>query len=368
MANQILKKTPLNDKHRNLGAKMVDFGGWDMPVQYSGILEEHRAVRNRGGLFDVSHMGEIDIQGRDALKLINKIITNDVATQELRQILYSPMCYEDGGVVDDLLVYKIAEDHYYIVVNASNADKDFAWFVQNAQGMEVAVVNLSAQTAQVAIQGPRAEAVLQKLTEYDLATMKYYWFDYANVDNVQCLVSRTGYTGEDGFEIYCSPESVGQIWDKILAEGKDEGILPIGLGARDTLRFEAALPLYGNELSADITPLEAGLGKFIKLNKADFNGQNILLKQKEEGLTRRLVGFEMIERGIPRSHYPIRVENNEIGWVTSGSFSPTLDKNLGLGLVAIDFAAMGTEIEVVIRDKGVMAKVIATPFYKKGGK
>lgn len=365
MANETLKKTPLNDKHRSLGAKMVDFGGWDMPVQYSGILDEHRAVRSRVGLFDVSHMGEIDVQGPDALKLVNKVITNDAKKLKIKQTLYSPMCYDNGGVVDDLLIYKLADDHYFLVVNASNIDKDFQWFVQNAQGLDVKVINLSNQFAQLAVQGPKAEAVLKKLTDYDLASIKYYWFAFTRVDGVDCLISRTGYTGEDGFEIYVKPEFVGQLWERILTAGKAEGILPIGLGARDTLRFEARLPLYGQELSPEITPFEAGLSNFVKLDKADFNGKQALVKQQQEWLTRRLVGFEMIERGIPRSHYPITADGQEIGWVSTGSYSPTLDKNIGLGFVNPRFAPLGTEIEVVIRGKGIKAKVVPTPFYRR---
>ena len=368
MGNEVLKKTPLNENHRMLGAKMVDFGGWDMPVQYTGIIEEHHAVRNKAGLFDVSHMGEIDAQGPDALKFVNKLITNDAENLVLKQIMYSPMCYQSGGVVDDLLVYKMADDHYYIVVNASNVEKDFQWMLENAEGMDVKLENISEQTAQLALQGPLAESVLQRITDIDLATIKYYWFDYGEVDGINCLISRTGYTGEDGFEVYCAPEFAGQIWDKILAVGKPENVMPIGLGARDTLRFEARLPLYGQELTSELTPLESGLGSFVKLDKTDFNGKAVLAKQKEEGLTRRLVGLEMIGRGIPRSHYPLAVEEQEIGWVTSGSYAPTLDKNIGLGFVSTQFAAVGTEVDVVIRGKRVKAKVVKTPFYIKGGK
>ncbi len=368
MGNETLKKTPLTEKHRSLGAKMVDFGGWEMPVQYTGIIEEHHAVRRKAGLFDVSHMGEIDVQGPEALKLVNKLITNDAGDLELKQIMYSPMCYPSGGVVDDLLVYKMANDHYYIVVNASNVGKDFQWMIENSAGMDVKVENISEQMAQLALQGPFAEVILQRITDLDLATIKYYWFDYGKVDGVDCIISRTGYTGENGFEVYCNPNYVGQIWDKILAVGKPEEVVPVGLGARDTLRFEAKLPLYGQELTSEITPLESGLEIFVKLDKTEFNGKEVLTKQKQEGLTRRLVGFEMIGRGIPRSHYPLAVEEQEIGWVTSGSYAPTLDKNIGLGFVSIQYASLGTEIDVVIRGKRVKAKVVKTPFYIKRGK
>lgn len=365
MSVQVLKKTPLNEKHRGLGAKMVDFGGWDMPVQYTGIIDEHQATRTKAGLFDVSHMGEIDVKGPDALKLVNKVITNDASKLELKQILYSPMCYENGGVVDDLLVYKVSDDYYYLVVNASNVDKDFAWFQKNAEGLDVTVENISNDTAQIALQGPVAEKVLQKLTNHDLSSMKYYWFDFITVDGTDCLVSRTGYTGEDGFEVYCKPEFAGQLWDKILSVGKEDGVVPVGLGARDTLRFEARLPLYGQEMTDQLTPLESGLGIFVKLDKEDFNGKDILVKQKQDGITRRLVGFEMIGRGIPRHDYPIAVDGKEIGWVTTGSFAPSLGKNIGLGFVNTQCAAVGTEIDIVIRGKGVKAQIIKTPFYKR---
>ena len=368
MVDENLKKTPLNKNHRALGAKMVDFGSWDMPVSYAGILEEHRAVREKAGLFDVSHMGEVDVTGPDALKLVNKLITNDAARLVKKQIIYSPMCYESGGVVDDLLVYKMADNHYYIVVNASNTDKDFLWMSKNAAGLDVKVLNISEQFAQLAIQGPKAAAILQKLTDYNLAEMKYYWFDHAKINNVPCLVSRTGYTGEDGFEIYIAPQEAGNLWDRLLEVGKEEGLQPIGLGARDTLRFEASMPLYGQELSADITPLEAGLGSYVKLDKTDFNGKEALQKQKEQGLQKRLVGFEMLERGIPRGHYPIVAENREIGMVSTGSFSPTLNKNIGLGFVETKYAELGTEIAVEIRGKALKAIVVKKPFYIKGGK
>lgn len=360
-----LKRTPLYEAHLKAGGKIVEFGGWEMPIQYAGILEEHRICRTEAGLFDVSHMGEINVQGPDALKFVDKLITNDASKLEIKQVLYSPMCYDNGGVVDDLLVYKMAEDHYYIVVNASNTDKDYDWFLENIQGMNVKVENISAKTVQLAIQGPRAEAILQKLTDCDLSKIRYYWFDYGQVDGVDSIISRTGYTGEDGFEIYVSPESGIRLWDKIMAAGKEEGLAPIGLGARDTLRLEARLPLYGQEMSDRITPLEAGLGIFVKLDKEDFNGKEALVKQKAEGLKRRLVGFEMVDRGISRSHYLIKKDGREIGEVTSGSFAPSLNKNIGLGLVETAYSEIGTEFEIEIRGKGVKARVIKTPFYRR---
>ncbi|MHB9094233.1 MAG: glycine cleavage system aminomethyltransferase GcvT [Eubacteriales bacterium] len=358
-----LKRTPLYDAHVKAGARLVEFGGWEMPVQYAGIIEEHKACREAAGIFDVSHMGEIDVSGPDALKFVNKLITNDAAKMQIKQCLYSPMCYETGGAVDDLLVYKMADDHYYIVVNASNTDKDFEWFLQNAKGQNVKVDNISLETAQIAVQGPKAEAILQRITDLDLSTMKYYWFDYGKVDGVDAIVSRTGYTGEDGFEVYVKPEAAIQVWDKIIDTGKGDGLIPVGLGARDTLRLEARLPLYGHEMSADINPLEAGFGIFVKVNKDDFNGKAALVKQKEEGLHRKVVGFEMVGRGIPRSHYPVKKDDKVIGWVTSGSFAPALNKNIGLAIVKAEYSAIDTEFEIEIRGKGVVAKVIKTPFY-----
>lgn len=360
-----LKRTPLYENHAGLGAKLVEFGGWEMPVQYTGIIEEHKACRSSAGLFDVSHMGEFDIKGPDALKFINRLITNNAAKMQVNQCLYSPMCYENGGVVDDLLVYKFSEDHYYFIVNAANIDKDFAWVQEKSSGMDVQVENISSQVAQIAIQGPKAEVILQKITGLDLAAIKYYWFTQGQVDGVEAIVSRTGYTGEDGFEIYIGSESASQIWDRLLNAGKDEGLVPVGLGARDTLRLEARLPLYGHEMDAEITPLEAGLGIFVKLDKEDFIGKEALLKQKEEGLKRKLAGFEMVGRGIPRSHYPVKKEGREIGMVTSGSPAPWLDKYIGLALVKTEYAAVDTEFEIEIRGKDIPAKVVKTPFYTR---
>ncbi|MBU7005760.1 glycine cleavage system aminomethyltransferase GcvT [Phosphitispora fastidiosa] len=360
-----IKRTPLYETHVNAGAKIVEFGGWEMPIQYTGIIEEHNKCRTAAGIFDVSHMGEIDVQGPDALKFVNNLVTNDVAKMALKQCLYSPMCYENGGVVDDLLVYKMADDHYYIVVNAANTDKDYDWFLKNVKGMNVKVENISSQVVQIALQGPKAESILQKISDCDLSGIKYYWFDYGKVDGIDSIISRTGYTGEDGFEIYTKPEFGPKIWDKIMETGKDAGVAPIGLGARDTLRLEARLPLYGHEMSDSISPLEAGLGIFVKLNKEAFNGKDALAKQKEAGLKRKLVGFEMVARGIPRNEYTVSKGGQEIGWVTSGSFAPSLNKNIGMALVKAEYAVIDSELEVNIRNKGVKAKIVPTPFYKR---
>ena len=371
MTEQQLKRTPLYEAHIAAGAKMIDFGGWEMPVQYKGILEEHRAVRTAAGLFDVSHMGEIEIKGPTALQTVQHLITNDAAKLATGQVIYSPMCYPHGGVVDDLLVYKRAEDHYYIVVNASNTDKDLEWMQENSL-LETMVVNQSAATAQLALQGPKALPVLQRLTGVRLAELGYYRFTRGKVAGVDCLISRTGYTGEVGFELYCAPELVRRLWDTILAEGhQGEEVMPIGLGARDTLRFEAGMPLYGHELGENINPLEAGLGSFVKPDKDEFIGKSALVLARAMGLKRKLVGIEMVERGIPRGGYVLAMAGKDIGFVTSGTFSPSLGKNLGLGFVPVEMSREGTELQVIIRGKAVKAVVVSTPFYKKdlkGGK
>lgn len=371
MTEQQLKRTPLYEAHIAAGAKMIDFGGWEMPVQYKGILEEHRAVRTAAGLFDVSHMGEIEIKGPTALQTVQHLITNDAAKLATGQVIYSPMCYPHGGVVDDLLVYKRAEDYYYIVVNASNTDKDLEWMQENSL-LETTVVNQSAATAQLALQGPKALPVLQRLTGVRLAELGYYRFTRGKVAGVDCLISRTGYTGEVGFELYCAPELVRRLWDTILAEGhQGEEVMPIGLGARDTLRFEAGMPLYGHELGENINPLEAGLGSFVKPDKDEFIGKSALVLARAMGLKRKLVGIEMVGRGIPRGGYVLAMAGKDIGFVTSGTFSPSLGKNLGLGFVPVEMSREGTELQVIIRGKAVKAVLVSTPFYKKdlkGGK
>lgn len=360
-----LKRTPLYEEHLVAKAKLIDFGGWEMPVQYVGVIDEHHTVRRKAGLFDVSHMGEIDVRGEEALVFVQMLITNDVSKLGDGKILYSPMCYPNGGIVDDLLVYRYNSQHFFIVVNASNADKDYAWITEQAEKFNVITENLSEQYAQLALQGPLAETVLQRITNINLSQIIYYSFAHGEIDGVSCLISRTGYTGEDGFEIYVAPEYGRQLWRKILEIGADDGVKPIGLGARDTLRFEARLPLYGNELGAEITPLEAGLGIFVKLDKADFIGKEVLLAQKEQGIPRKLVGLEMIDRGIARSHYPLQKDGKEIGFITSGSFSPTLNKNIALGLIRADLAIQGEVLDVMIRGKAVKAKIIPSLFYKR---
>jgi len=360
-----LKRTPLYEEHQAAKAKLIDFGGWEMPVQYAGVIEEHQTVRTKAGLFDVSHMGEIDVRGKEALEFIQMLITNDVSKLEDGKILYSPMCYPDGGIVDDLLIYRYDSKHYFIVVNASNTDKDYSWMLEQAKNFDVHVDNVSDQYAQLALQGPLAETILQRISNVDLSEINYYSFARGELDGVQCLISHTGYTGEDGFEIYVSPEYARQLWRKILEIGAPEGVEPIGLGARDTLRFEARLPLYGNELGTEISPLEAGLGRFVKLDKVAFIGRDALQAQNEQGTPRKLVGLEMIGRGIARSHYPLQKNGEDIGFVTSGSFSPTLNKNIALGLIRADRNVQGGVLDVLIRGKPVQAKMIPSLFYKR---
>ncbi|QPA30037.1 glycine cleavage system aminomethyltransferase GcvT [Thermaerobacillus caldiproteolyticus] len=362
----MLKRTPLFSVYARYGAKTIDFGGWELPVQFSSIKEEHEAVRTRAGLFDVSHMGEIEVKGSDSFAFLQKVMTNDVAKLTEGRAQYTLMCYENGGTVDDLLIYKKADDYYLLVVNAANIEKDFEWLNQHAFG-DVELVNISTEIAQLALQGPLAEQVLQKLTEVDLSQIKFFGFrDDVEFQGVKSLVSRTGYTGEDGFEIYCRAGDAVTLWEAILEAGKEEGVLPCGLGARDTLRFEATLPLYGQELSKDITPIEAGLGFAVKTNKeVDFIGKDVLKKQKEEGTLRKLVGIEMIDKGIPRHGYQVFSRDEEIGVITTGTQSPTLKKNIGLALIKTEFSTLDTEVEVDIRGRRLKAKVVETPFYKR---
>ncbi|WP_394579899.1 glycine cleavage system aminomethyltransferase GcvT [Cytobacillus firmus] len=361
-----LKRTPLFEVYKDYGAKTIDFGGWDLPVQFSSIKEEHEAVRTKAGLFDVSHMGEIEVKGTDSLKYLQKMMTNDISKLKNSGAQYTAMCYENGGTVDDLLVYKIEDDHYLLVVNASNIEKDFNWLQDHAEG-NVELKNLSEDMAQLAIQGPLAEKVLQKLAGTNLSDIGFFKFQQdVDLNGKKALVSRTGYTGEDGFEVYCDAKDAASLWNEILEAGKEEGVLPCGLGARDTLRFEANLALYGQELSPDITPLEAGIGFAVKVNKeADFIGKEVLKNQKENGVPRKLAGIEMIDRGIPRHGYPVYKGEELIGEVTTGTQSPTLKKNIGLVLIKKEHAELGTELEVEIRGKRLKAKIEATPFYKR---
>jgi len=360
------RKTALYESHAALGARMVDFNGWLLPVQYAGILEEHRAVREQAGLFDVSHMGEIRVIGAEAEVYLQKIVTNDVVSLQPGKVRYSPMCYLDGGTVDDILIYRLTSEEFWLVVNAANKDKDFAWLSQNAEGFDIRLIDESDETAEVALQGPAAAAILAKVSAVEISGLGYYEFvAQCSVADVSVLLSRTGYTGEDGFELYCHPSAVTKLWNALLEAGQEFGLQPAGLGCRDTLRFEAAMPLYGHELSADISPLEAGLTKFVAFDKADFNGKTALLAQRETGQGRKLVGFSMTERGVARAGYPVLCAGKVVGVVTSGSVAPTLGANLGMALVNRDVGPVGTEIAIEIREKPVAAKIIARPFYRR---
>ncbi|TMW73773.1 glycine cleavage system aminomethyltransferase GcvT [Alteribacter natronophilus] len=360
-------RTPLYDVYKDQ-AKTIDFGGWDLPVQFSGIKDEHEAVRTKAGLFDVSHMGEVEVKGSGAVPFLQYVLTNDVEKLKTNGAQYTAMCYHEGGTVDDLVYYKRGENDYLLVVNASNVEKDFDWLRSHAENFEdVEVVNVSDQFAQVAIQGPAAEKVLQTVTDTDLAEITFFKFrDNVDLGGMPALVSRTGYTGEDGFEIYCRPEDAAALWNLLLEKGEADGLQPCGLGARDTLRFEAKLALYGQELTKDITPVEAGIGFAVKADKEpDFIGKSVLRDQKENGASRKLVGLEMIDKGIPRTGYEVFAEGEEIGFVTTGTQSPTLKKNVGLAILGKEHTSLGTEVEVQVRKRRLKAKVVATPFYKR---
>ncbi len=361
-----LKTTPLIEEYKNYGGKVVDFAGYRLPVQFKGILEEHEAVREKAGLFDVSHMGEIIIKGKDAETFVNYLITNDVKTLEDNDVLYTFMCNETGGVVDDLLVYRFSKEEYFLVVNASNMEKDYKWMLDNKGNYDVELNNISDEFGQLALQGPKAQEILQKLVSIDLSEIGFFKFKRnVEVKGKKCLVSRTGYTGEDGFEIYTEPKNLVELWRAILEEGKDLEVEPIGLGARDTLRFEATLPLYGNEMDATITPLEMGFGFFVKLNKDNFIGRDALVKQKSDGVKRKLVGFELLDKGIARHGYRVIVDGKDIGHVTTGYMSPTLKKNIGFALIDEKYSAFGNEIFIKVRNRELKAVVINKKFYSK---
>ena len=347
-----------------MGAKMVDFGGWDMPVQYSGIIEEHQAVRTAAGVFDVSHMGEIEIEGPEAAKLTDFVTTNAVSRLKIGQAQYSGLLYEHGGFVDDVLVHKVADDHYFICVNAGNQDKDFA-HIQAANTFDAEVEFSSRRYAQIAIQGPKAIDVLQQLTPAELAEIRYYWFVDDEVTNTPARIARTGYTGEDGFEIYIAPEEAERIWLEILRAGRSYGIRPCGLGARNTLRMEAKMALYGHEIHATITPFEADLAWIVKMDKGQFIGRDALARQQQKGVSRRLVGFEMCGRGIARDGYEVWLDGQAAGWVTSGSPAPTLNKNIGMCYLPVEEAKVGRAIQVLVRNSPVDAVTVETPFYKR---
>jgi len=364
-----IRKTTLNAVHRKLGAKMVDFNGWEMPVEYSGIIAEHTAVRTAVGIFDVSHMGDIRVAGEQALAAIQHISMNDASRLAIGQAQYSAMLYPQGTFVDDIIVHRLGEQEYLIVINAGTREKDFQWVRDNTRQFDCVVENLSDEFTQVAIQGPRGVDVLQKLTDADLSAVKFYWVTRATVCGLKnILIARTGYTGEDGFEIYISSdeETSARVWGEVLDAGREFGILPCGLGARNTLRLESKLPLYGHEISDTINVWEAGLNRFCKMEKPEFVGRQALEQTKAASLKRTLVGLVMVERGIARDGYRILNSSNQhIGYVTSGSYAPFLKKNIALAYVPLEHSAVGTEVLVEIRNQGVKAQVVSTPFYKR---
>jgi aminomethyltransferase len=343
---------------------MVDFGGWDMPVQYTGIVDEHNTVRTAVGLFDVSHMGEIEIRGPEALRLVNHVSTNAASRLAIGQAQYSGLLYEHGGFVDDILVHKVADDSYFLCVNASNQEKDFEHICSHNH-FDCEVDFASARYAQLAIQGPKALEVASRLTGVNLAAIRYYWFVDGEFAGVPARIARTGYTGEDGFEVYAAPEYAVRVWNAILDAGAPFGIKPCGLGARNTLRLEAAMSLYGHEIGASITPFDAGLGWIVKMDKGDFVGRGALVKQREKGVTRALAGFEMRGRGIARDGYEVLLDGVQAGWVTSGSPAPTLNRNIGLCFLPADRAKAGEKIGIPIRNQTVEAEIVPTPFYKR---
>jgi aminomethyltransferase len=356
-----LKKTELHAAHRRAGAKMVEFAGWEMPVQYSGLVAEHNAVRTRAGLFDVSHMGEIEVRGAGAQEFCQRISVNDVDRVQVHQAQYNLLLHEDGGIIDDVIFYRLEPDRFLICVNASNSDKDFDWMRHHA-GDGVEVADVSPCYAQLALQGPLSEQIMQPLTVLPLDTLRRFHFQFAEVASVYCLVSRTGYTGEDGFELYCEPAAAETLWNALLRAGGKLGLIPAGLGARDTLRLEKAYPLYGHELDDSTTPFEAGLDWVVKLSKPAFVGREALTRQKVEGIRRRLVGLELLDPGIPRSGYTLYWNDRAVGRVTSGTKSPTLGKSIALGYVSCEAAGAGQIVQVEIRGRRTAAEIVSLPF------
>jgi aminomethyltransferase len=361
-----LAKTPLHARHLQHGARMVPFGGWDMPVEYSGIVDEHLAVRTRAGLFDVSHMGEVEIAGADALAAVQHITSNDASKLGIGQIQYSALTTPEGTFVDDLTVYRWADAHFLFVINASNIQKDYDWIKRHIAGIGDAVaVNSSSRYALLALQGPAALPVLQTLTSVDLAGIKYYWFAHGEIAGVRGTISRTGYTGEDGFEIFVPPAQAERVWNAILEAGREAGVVPVGLGARDTLRLEAAMRLYGNDIDDSTTVLEAGLGWIVGWNKPDFLGANVLREQKAVGVSRKLVGFEMLDRGIARHGHEAYIGDDKVGIVTSGTQTPFLKKAIGMVYLPTSEATPDREFEIDVRGRRVRARVVPMPFYKR---
>lgn len=366
MADEALKRTPLHEEHERLNARLVPFAGYAMPVQYpAGIVKEHQAVRNDAGLFDVSHMGEFEVRGPEALELIQHLLTNDASKLEVGQAQYTVLCKPDGTALDDCIVYRF-EDHYMVVVNAGNLEKDRAWFEQAARTYDVEFTDRSEAFGLLALQGPKAQAILARLTGTDLDAIPFYRFAEGTVAGREAVISRTGYTGEAGFELYVAAVDAPHLWRTLLEEGEADGLIPAGLGARDSLRLEVGYILYGNDLDERHTPLEASLGWVVKLGKGDFVGREALERQKERGLTEKLVGFVLSERGFPRQGYEIRYEGEPAGEVTSGVLSHSTGKGIGMGYVPVEASKPGTALEIVIRDRAIPAEVVRPPFYTEG--
>jgi len=361
-----LKRTPLYDEHRRLEGKLVPFAGYEMPVQYpSGILAEHQAVREGAGLFDVSHMGELEVRGGDALGFVQYVTTNDASTMAIGQAQYSAFCGHDGGVLDDCIVYRF-DDHYMIVVNASNVDKDRDWISAHAAGFDTEVIDRSDETGLIALQGPKSQEILARISDVNLDDIRYYHFAQGTVAETPAVISRTGYTGEDGFELYLPADRTAHVWRELLRAGQGHGILPAGLGARDSLRLEMGYALYGNDIDERRTPLEAGLGWVTKLDKGDFIGRAAIAKQKESGVRERLVGFVCRERGFPRHGYAVQIDGEAVGEVTSGIVSPMLQQGIGMAYVPAESAKPGTFVDIMVRDRPIPAEIVRPPFYRDG--
>ncbi len=363
-----LKKTPLYEIHLKYGGRIIDFAGWALPVQFTSIIQEHRAVRTAAGLFDVSDMGEIEVTGPDARSLLQRALTADLARAVPGRVVYSPMCNHQGGVVDDVLVYCLADDRFLAVVNAANIEKDYRWLADLAGEFPAAHVrNLSDDIGELALQGPRSAEILRRLTEANVDALGYYRaVENVDVGGVGCsIVSRTGYTGEDGFELYCRSADAPALWEALMSAGKELGLVPAGLGCRDTLRLEAGMPLYGQELDDRRTPLEAGLDRFVALDKGPFVGREALARQRAEGIRLALAGLEMVDRGVPRTGYALLSGASEVGYVTSGSYAPTLDRHIGMGYLPPELARPGTEVGVNIRERVAKAVVVELPFYRR---
>jgi aminomethyltransferase len=361
-----LRRTPLFELHQQLGGKIVPFAGYEMPVQYStGILAEHQAVRTAAGMFDVSHMGELDVRGGDALGFLQYVTTNDVSKLDVGQAQYSAICDDDGGILDDCIIYRF-EDHYMVVVNASNVDKDRDWISRYADRFGTTVSDRSEETGLIALQGPKAQEILSRLTDHDLDAIRYYHFAEGNVDGVDAVISRTGYTGEDGFELYLPADRTAHVWTRLLEVGRADGLLPAGLGARDSLRLEMGYALYGNDMDQRRNPLEAGLGWITRLDKGDFIGRDAIAQSKEQGIREKLIGFVCQERGFPRHGYEVRINGEPAGEVTSGIVSPMLQQGIGMCYVPAESAKPGTRVDIMVRDKAIPAELVRPPFYREG--